>query len=204
MTNKPIVVDCRGHLLGRLASYLAKELLNGQKIVCVRAEELNVSGSLFRNKYRFALWLRKHVNTNPRRGMVHYRAPSKILWRTIRGMVPHKTQRGAHALGRLKVFEGIPAPYDKIKRMVVPDALRVKRLYPNRSYTVLARLCSEFGWKYNAVVKRLEDKRKAVSAAYFAEKKKAAKANAEANAKVLSSVKARLGAEFQVLAETGF
>lgn len=39
-------------------------------------------------------------------------------------MVPHKTARGAAALDRLKVFEGIPAPYDKLKRVVVPDALR--------------------------------------------------------------------------------
>ena len=36
---------CRGHLLGRLASTVAKELLLGQRIVIVRAEELNVSGS---------------------------------------------------------------------------------------------------------------------------------------------------------------
>jgi large subunit ribosomal protein L13Ae len=39
-------------------------------------------------------------------------------------MVPHKTKRGADALERLMAFEGIPAPYDKMKRMVVPDALQ--------------------------------------------------------------------------------
>jgi len=27
-------------------------------------------------------------------------------------MLPHKTPRGAAALGKLKVFEGVPAPYD--------------------------------------------------------------------------------------------
>ncbi len=41
-----------------------------------------------------------------------------------RRMIPHKTKRGAAALERLKAFEGIPAPYDKIKRMVIPDALK--------------------------------------------------------------------------------
>ena len=30
---------------------------------------------------------------------------------TIRGMVPHKTARGAAALDKLKTFEGIPHPY---------------------------------------------------------------------------------------------
>lgn len=30
------------------------------------------------------------------------------------GMLPHKTKRGQAALERLKVFDGIPPPYDKV------------------------------------------------------------------------------------------
>ena len=50
----------------------------------------------------------------------------------IVGMVPHKITRGKEALARLKVFEGIPPPYDKQKRQVVPSALKVLRLNPSR------------------------------------------------------------------------
>lgn len=39
------VIDGRDHLLGRLASIVAKELLAGQKIVIVRCDEMCVSGS---------------------------------------------------------------------------------------------------------------------------------------------------------------
>jgi len=39
------VIDGRDHLLGRLASIIAKELLAGQKIVLVRCDEMVVSGS---------------------------------------------------------------------------------------------------------------------------------------------------------------
>eukprot|EP00178_Gracilaria_changii_P010209 TRINITY_DN29720_c1_g1_i3.p2 TRINITY_DN29720_c1_g1~~TRINITY_DN29720_c1_g1_i3.p2 ORF type:complete len:114 (-),score=8.82 TRINITY_DN29720_c1_g1_i3:342-683(-) len=112
MFKKLIVVDAKGHLLGRLASYVAKTLLSGQRVAVVRCEGINITGSLFRNKVKFSEFLRKRLLTNPRRTFVHYRAPSRILWRTIRGMVPHKTSRGAAAMGRLKAFEGIPAPYD--------------------------------------------------------------------------------------------
>lgn len=49
-------------------------------------------------------------------------------------MTPHKTARGAAALERLKLFEGIPPPYDRKKRVVVPEALRVLRLKPGRKY----------------------------------------------------------------------
>lgn len=44
------VIDGKGHLLGRLASTVAKQLLNGQKVVVVRCEALNISGEFFRAK----------------------------------------------------------------------------------------------------------------------------------------------------------
>ena len=67
-------------------------------------------------------------------------------------MIPHKTARGTAALERLKTFEGIPPPYDKQKRVVVPQALRVLRLKPGRKYCTVGRLGHEFGWKYQDVI----------------------------------------------------
>lgn len=55
---------------------------------------------------------------------------------------------------RLKVFEGVPPPYDKKKRMVVPQALRVLRLKPGRKFCTVGRLSHEVGWKYQDVVAR--------------------------------------------------
>jgi len=167
-----ILVDGRGHLLGRLASVVAKHLLNGQKIVVVRCEEIEMSGSFFRNKIRYLSFLRKCTASNPKHGgPFHYRAPAKIFWRTVRGMLPHKTPRGAAALGRLKTFEGIPPPYDRMKRKVVPEALRIVRLKPTTKHCLLGRLSVEVGWKHQAVVSKLEEKRKIRSKAFFERKK---------------------------------
>jgi large subunit ribosomal protein L13Ae len=85
-------------------------------------------------------------------------------------MVPHKTARGAAALDRVKLFEGVPPPYDRVKRLVVPDALRSLKLKPGRKYTTIGRISHEVGWKYQDVVAKLEDKRKAKSAAYYQRK----------------------------------
>jgi large subunit ribosomal protein L13Ae len=137
---------------------------------------------------KFLAFLKKHVNTNPRRGPFHFRAPSKILWRAVRGMLPHKTARGAAALAHLKVFEGVPPPYDKIKRVVVPQALRVLRLAPHRKYTVLGRLSHEVGWKYQTVVAKLEDKRKIRSAAFYQRKKALSKLRVKAAKAVADKV----------------
>jgi large subunit ribosomal protein L13Ae len=40
----------------------------------------------------------------------------------------------------LKVFEGIPYPYDQKKRMVVPEALKCLRIKHFRKTTVLGEL----------------------------------------------------------------
>lgn len=87
-------------------------------------------------------------------GPFHFRAPSRIFYKTVRGMIPHKTARGKAALERLRVFEGVPPPYDKKKRVVVPQALRVLRLKPGRKYCTVGRLSHEVGWKYQDVVAR--------------------------------------------------
>lgn len=171
-------------MLGRLASIIAKQALSGQHIVAVRCEEINISGGMVRQKAKFERFLRKRSVSNPKRGAVKFRAPSRILWRTVRGMVPHKTPRGAAALERIKVFEGIPAPYDKVKRMVVPDALKVLRLQHGHRYCKLGDLASQVGWKHAEAVQALEEKRKVKSAAYYEAKKKLKSLRAKAEAGV--------------------
>ncbi|KMQ97294.1 60s ribosomal protein l13a-like protein [Lasius niger] len=132
-SEKPILIDGRGHLLGRLAAIVAKTILQGNKVIVVRSEQLNISGNFFRNKLKFMSFLR---------------------------MIPHKTQRGKDALRRLKVYEGCPPPYDRRKRVVVPGAMRVMCLKPGRKYCHVGRLSHEVGWKYKAVVRTLENKRR--------------------------------------------
>merc|ERR1711879_122042 len=188
MSEKQIVVDCRDHLLGRLASTVAKELLCGQKIICVRCEDIVMSGGLIRNRFKFMNFLRKRMATNPKKGPYHYRNPGKFFWRVVRGMLPHKTARGAAALERLKVFEGVPPPFDKMKRVVVPNALRVLRLKKRRKYTVLGKMCSLVGWKYCDIVSKLETKRKIRAAAYYSRKKALAKLQEQAKTKANKSL----------------
>ncbi|KAG9510188.1 crp-46, partial [Fragariocoptes setiger] len=89
-------------------------------------------------------------------------------------MVPHKLKRGDDALMRLRCHEGVPPPYDKVKRMVVPPAMRILKLRPGRRFCTLGRLSHEVGWKYANVIETLELKRKARSAIRVNLKKKEA------------------------------
>jgi len=180
LSKKPLIIDGQGHLKGRLAAVVSKALLQGERVVVVRCEGINISGPFYRNKLKYMEFMRKRCNVNPQRGAFHFRAPSKIFFRTIRGMLPHKTKRGEEALDRLRVCEGVPPPYDKKKRMVVPSALRVLKLAHNRKYCSLGRLAHEVGWKYQNVVATLEMRRKAKSRILYAKKEKEAKLRIEA------------------------
>merc|ERR1712050_231650 len=181
--NEPIVIDARGH-----------------RLVVVRCEGINISGSFYRNKLKYLEYLRKRCNVNPKRGPFHFCAPSRVFWKTVRGMLPHKLHRGKDALDRLKVFEGIPPPYDKKKRMVVPSALKVLRLNPRRKFCTVGRLSHEVGWKYQNVIRTLEQKRKNKSSAFHLKKKQ----DAALMEKAKQIAAKKLPAQQKLLTEHGF
>nr|XP_018682638.1 PREDICTED: 60S ribosomal protein L13a-2-like isoform X4 [Musa acuminata subsp. malaccensis] len=95
----------------------ARNSSNGQPVVAVCCEEICLSEGLVRQKMKYLRFLRKRMNSEPSHGPVHFRTPAKILWRT-------PSAGGAAALARLKAHEGVPPPYDKMKRMVISDALK--------------------------------------------------------------------------------
>lgn len=153
-----------------------------------------------RNRVKYAQFRRKHMNTNPRKGPFHFKSPSRIVWRTIRGMVHQKTARGQEALSRLSTFEGIPEPYDKQKRVVVPAALRVMRLKSCRAHTVLGELADSVGWKHRDLLKKLEDKRRAQAAEFYEKKKE----KAALREKAIEAAGSELAKVNEVLAGYGY
>lgn len=87
-------------------------------------------------------------------------------------MCPHKTRRGKLALARLKVFEGVPPPYDKVKRVCVPLAMKILCLRSDRKYCQVGRVAYEVGWQYRDVVGSLEAKRKIKARLHYTHKKR--------------------------------
>merc|ERR1712232_745800 len=157
---KMVVIDARGHLMGRLASFVAKETLLGQKVVVVRCEELVISGSFIRNKLKLLMKRNKRMNTNPKKGPFHHRSPADMFIRVVRGMIPHKQYRGSAAFQRIKCLEGIPEPFNSIQR-----------LKPGRKFSCLGKLASDLGWGYKDIVQKYEEKRKERNAEWYAKTK---------------------------------
>ena len=143
---------------------------HGEYLIYIKQYFSHVSSSFIsvvRNRVKYAQFRKKRMNTNPGKGPYHFKSPARMVWRTIRGMCNHKSARGKEALGRLSTFEGIPHPFDKKKRVVVPAAIRAMRLKTIRDFTVLGELADSIGWKHKDLLKKLEDKRKVKAEGYY-------------------------------------
>eukprot|EP00668_Euglena_longa_P048014 GGOE01065059.1.p1 GENE.GGOE01065059.1~~GGOE01065059.1.p1 ORF type:complete len:219 (-),score=16.66 GGOE01065059.1:24-593(-) len=161
--------------MGRLAAVVAKQLLRGESVCVVRCEDINISQSFMRNKFRLKNIMRKRHLTQPKRGPFHYRSPRKMFEKVVRSMLPFRTAHGGAAFQRLRVAEGIPQPFAKKKRCICPAAHRMLRLAPGRKFCRLGDLCTDIGWRHDKTIKDLEVKRKKLAAQRWGKKKELTK-----------------------------
>merc|ERR1712187_1026401 len=122
---------------------------------------------------KYSRFLKKKHNSNPSRcGPIHSRSPADLFFRALRGMLPHKTFSGTVALKRISCYEGVPPPYDKIKRMIIPDALKITNLKNGRAVAKLGQISHSIGWKYARIVEQMETIRKKEGKRHYLAKKK--------------------------------
>ena len=140
--NGNTVIDADGLILGRMASIVAKRLLEGERIDIVNAENAVISGKrlfLIKDRKEFL-----EVGGRNRKGPIHYRKPNAIIRRTIRGMLPYRKTRGRNAFGRLKVYIGIPEELESTQQESLPDA-HVNKL--KGRYLTVGEIAKNIGWK---------------------------------------------------------
>jgi large subunit ribosomal protein L13 len=138
--NPVTLIDADDLILGRMASEVAKKLLNGEKIIIVNAEKTVISGKRKSKVIEAKTFLEVG---SPGRGPFHYRRPDKILRKTIRGMLPFKQPKGKTALRRLRVFISVPEDLKSQQAATLKEAQAAKLKGP---YFTLAELAKEIGW----------------------------------------------------------
>ena len=140
-TKNPVtIVNADGLILGRMASLVAKKLLNGEKVIIVNAEKAFISGKK-RSKVAEA---KEFLEVGaPKRGPFHYRRPDRIMRKTVRGMLPFKQPKGKNALKRLRVFISVPEDLKHQQLVSIKEAQAAKLKGP---YFTLAELAKEIGW----------------------------------------------------------
>jgi len=136
------VIDADGLILGRMASVIAKRLLEGERIDIVNAENIVVSGrrlQIIKARKEFL-----ELGGRQDKGPFHYRKPNAIVRKTIRGMLPRRKPRGRDAFGRLKVYIGVPRQLRDSEMESIADA-HLKRL--RGRYITMGEIAKNIGWK---------------------------------------------------------
>ena len=136
------VIDASNLILGRLASYAAKQLLLGAKIVIINSEKSVISGSKQNISEKFKKRLQLRTLGSQKKAPKHPHRPDNFVRRTIRGMLPWKKPKGKTAYRRLRVYIGVPHAYPLTNIETLPEAK--KSLRP--SITV-GELLETYGWK---------------------------------------------------------
>ncbi len=111
------IIDGKGAILGRLASFAAKTALKGEEVVVLNCKEIIISGNkkYFQQKQ---LDMKKKIGSG-QKGPKISKLPHIIVKRAIRGMLPsHKQGRGRGAFKRILCYSGVPKEFEDKEKIV--------------------------------------------------------------------------------------
>lgn len=118
-----MIVDGEGHILGRLASIISKNLLEGEEVIVLNAEKIMISGSKDWAYAKYKQRIDRASISNPRDlGPKYPRRPDDIFRRTVRGMLPYKKTKGKESFKRLKSYVGVPREYKDVECETISQA----------------------------------------------------------------------------------
>lgn len=141
MPEKQIIINAEGAVLGRLASTVAKNLLNGENITVVNIEKAIITGEpdMIYQRYKHR---RERGDRN--KGPFYPRQPDRLFQRVVRGMLPHRQKRGMDALRNLKIVMGKTGAEKSVQISKTVADIKAK-------YTTVGELCERLGanprWK---------------------------------------------------------
>ena len=133
-------VDATDAIVGRLASYVAKQALLGNTVNIFNCENAVISGSfaVVRDRYYKLIF----DIGRPEKGPYRSRMPDRFVRRIVRGMVQHKTGRGRAAFERVMCYIGVPEKFKGKK--LVKVAKQAKDL-PKPDFVTVGKLCTSLG-----------------------------------------------------------
>lgn len=118
-----MIIDAKDSIMGRVATYAAKQALLGQEVIIINVEQAVISGS---KENIFAKYKWRDNLGEPFKGPFMPKIPMKFFKRVIRGMLSYKKEKGKLAFKRIKCYPGNPmnvqgislekAKYTKLKK----------------------------------------------------------------------------------------
>jgi large subunit ribosomal protein L13 len=135
-----IIIDAKDLICGRIATFAAKQALLGESIVVVNSERAVLTGH---KKKILADYQRKRAMGTWATGPFYHRSPDRLLRRMIRGMLPHKQEKGRDAFKRIMCYLGVPEEFKGKEAMSIERA-HLRKL-PNLKFMHLQELSKLLG-----------------------------------------------------------
>ena len=119
------IIDGKNAVLGRLASYAAKEALKGEEIVVLNCEEIIITGNKKNIEDDFKA--RRSRFGHSQKGPKLSKSSDKMVKRAIRGMLPdHREGRGKIAFKKIKCYVGVPKEFQESKKILAGKQKKTK------------------------------------------------------------------------------
>ena len=128
-------IDGKNAILGRLASNVAKQLLKGESVSIVNAEKIIITGSPDQIKEKY---LARRRRGSAHHGPFYPTRPDLIVRRTVRGMLPYKTNKGRNAFKKLRVYVGTPQDVSDVQKMEASI---------KSNYITVGEVAKTLGWR---------------------------------------------------------
>ncbi|MAG38614.1 50S ribosomal protein L13 [Candidatus Woesearchaeota archaeon] len=136
-----MIINAKNLILGRLATFVAKKALLGEKISIINSEQAVVVGS---KKEILANYKRKRDRGAPLIGPFFPRQPDRFVKRAIRGMLPYKLPRGRIAFENIKCYVGKPEEFKENSESI--NNADVEKI-TKTSYLTIKSICKFLGGK---------------------------------------------------------
>ncbi|MEM3061365.1 MAG: 50S ribosomal protein L13 [Candidatus Bathyarchaeia archaeon] len=143
MSEKPILIDATNLILGRLASYTSKRILQGNHVIVINVEKAVVSGKRSSATKKARERLKTRTLASLEKSPKHPKRPDTFFRHVVRRMLPSKKPKSKEAYKRLKVFIGVPEELKDKSAISIKEADASKLRCP---YISLEDFAEELGW----------------------------------------------------------
>jgi large subunit ribosomal protein L13 len=135
-----MLIDGTNLIMGRAFSVIAKKALLGENVDVINCEKFIILGN---KQVTFAkyLHLKNRMGVHSK-GPFYSSNPDKFCKRIIRGMVPHKQEKGELAMKKIMFYIGEPEQFKG------KDTFKIKQEPVKINYITIGEVCHRIGgWK---------------------------------------------------------
>jgi large subunit ribosomal protein L13 len=136
-----MIIDAKELIVGRFATLAAKQALLGEKVDIVNCEEAYITG---KKDFLYEEFKRRK-DQGTFKGPFFHRMPDRFVRRMIRGMLPHRQDRGKKAYERIMCYSGVPKGLEG-KEMITIKEANISKV-KNLDYLKIKEICKKLGMR---------------------------------------------------------